>query len=116
MANECKVITNFNHILSYGDRCERVVTDAITKGVFDIEARAKANIVANGQVDTGTMLNSVQGQMTSPTSGEVGVGVAYGAAQELGYKGIPGRPFLGPAFFATVPEVQEFIRIGLNAS
>ena len=115
MSNTCKVITNFNNISPFANRTETIVGEAITKGVFDIEARAKANIVANGQVDTGAMLSSVQGQMLSDRSGEVAVGVEYGAPQELGYRGVAGRPFLGPAFTETVPEVQAFLQEALNS-
>lgn len=88
----------------------------VEKTGLDIEAGAKERIVANGSVDTGTMLNSVAWTPTDDLSGEVVVGVEYGIYVEMGshhpphaYQSaeggwdvtseytIPARPFLTPA-------------------
>jgi hypothetical protein len=114
MANRCHVITKFDKLGTYRQGIRPAVAAGIQKGILDIEARTKARIVQNGQVDTGNMLNSAYSQMTGEMQGEAGVSAEYAAFQELGYKGIPGRPFLGPSFAETVPEVQAFIGAALN--
>lgn len=115
MGNRYEVVTKFNHLGTYGAKVQTAAHDAIFTGITNIEARQKVNIVNNGQVDTGNMLNAAYSRMNGPLKGEAGNGAAYAAFQELGYKGIAGRPFLMPAFEATVPEVEAFLRVALNA-
>lgn len=88
----------------------------VTKTGLEIEGGAKERIVANGSVDTGTMLNAVAWTPTDDLSGEVVVGVEYGVFVENGSHHpararhdaeggldvteeytIPARPFLAPA-------------------
>lgn len=88
-------------------RVRRDVGAAVRETTFAIQARAQANIVANGQVDTGAMLNSTQGAMDDDLHGVVRVGVDYGPHQEFGTVKMPARPFLTPAAEA---ERQPFIR------
>lgn len=71
----------------------------VTKAVFDVEGQAKARAA----VDTGAMRNSIQGQMTGNTSGEVGVGVEYAVYQEYGTAKMPAHPFMTPAAEAVRP-------------
>lgn len=107
---------------------------AVEKAVFDIEARAKAHLRETGAIDTGELLNSVQGQLNSPHSGEVSTSVEYAVFVEYGtgqrgassgfegkpegisytqsWPGMSARPYLtpaveeaGPAFYAEVAEV-----------
>lgn len=87
------------------------VADIMAKAAFQVEGQAKANIVANGQVDTGFMLNSVyaitgrgsnygqaraaaegrnpeavmgpQASLIDGASAAVGVGASYAAFQEI---------------------------------
>jgi len=89
-------------------RLKKFDTALVSKIVFFVEGECKKNIVRafqhkdgdfRGQVDTGAMLNSVQGVVAGQTAnqlphgvaGAVIVGVEYAPYQESI------RPFLGPA-------------------
>jgi HK97 gp10 family phage protein len=73
------------------------VSRAVRATALSIEADAKRNIIANGLVDTGFMLNSVQTRVIDDSNAEVGVGAEYAVFHELGSSKLPARPFLTPA-------------------
>ncbi|MCZ4497893.1 MAG: Bacteriophage HK97-gp10, putative tail-component [Marmoricola sp.] len=112
-------------LLMYSQAEERLAV-----GGYQIEARAKANIQANGSVQTGAMLNSVS-TSTEGLTVEVGPTVEYGGYVEQGTDGpypIPNafgwgitvmhpgnapKPYLGPAFDAEIDGVVDsFLDLG----
>lgn len=78
----------------------------VTKTTFDVEAQAKANIVSMRAVDTSAMLNSTQGRMVGPASGEVRVGKEYGVHVHEGTHKMAGRPFLQLAAEQVRPDFE----------
>lgn len=70
---------------------------AVRETVFAIEAGAKANAVAAGVFDTGTLVDSIQGTMLEVLRGQVVVGVEYGIYNEMGTWKMPARPYFYPA-------------------
>lgn len=86
---------------------------AVREQVNVTQRDVQGNIQKYGLIDTGTMLNSVQGQMTGQYAGEVTVsaqsaaGFPYPAAQNFGTRYIPASPFFSEA--ATKAE-SEFPR------
>jgi len=75
------------------DRAEALVR----KTAFDIEADAKANIVAHNLILTGFMLSSVKAVQVDALSWMIVVGAFYGVFHEFGTSRMPARPYLGPA-------------------
>lgn len=91
---------------------------AVSRTCMEIEADAKRNLVANGSVETGNLVSSIEAHVTG-TSGEVGTSVEYsvfveygtgqrGAESEFegkpdditysaGWAGMSARPYLTPA-------------------
>lgn len=90
-------------------RTGRNVQDVLMEAAFDVEARAKRNIVQHDLVDTGALLNSVQASETS-TGARVTVGQHYGVYHELGTRHHPARPFLVPAFEEVKGDLQRRLR------
>ena len=119
------------------EKLDKMVTNAVNKAAFDIQAKAQANIRANGQVDTGFLFNSVYAKPgeegdeanphpysanQEPEGGQqmfpevekpkhheaiVAVAATYGIFQEFGTVHQNARPYLTPAIEAVRP---EFIR------
>jgi hypothetical protein len=79
------------------DRAEALTQVVVDKVTTDIEAAAKANLVAQGSVDDGLLLNSVEGTAEG-YSGEINVGAYYAMYVELGtgvrgaHYEFPGKP------------------------
>jgi len=76
----------------------------VARTVLDLEAQEKQTIVAVGAVDTGELLNSVQGTLTGDTSGEVTVGAAHGRFVNDGTVRMPARPFVEPSVDVIRPQ------------
>lgn len=79
---------------------------AVTRTVADVEAQAKTRAA----VDTGAMRNSIHGEMTGPTAGQVSTGVDYAVYQEYGTVHMPAHPFMNPAADAARPGFEAAIR------
>lgn len=78
----------------------------VEKTALDMEGGMKTRIVAQGAVDTGFLLNSVQARKVGPGHWRVTVGADYGIYVDQGTRFMPARPF----FYPTVAEVgAEFI-------
>lgn len=67
----------------------------------------KDRIVANGQVNTGAMLNSVEAIHSQNDSYDVTVGADYAIYQNYGTKFIPPRPFFEPGIEDTKPDIDS---------
>lgn len=82
------------------DLGDGAMREMVEWGVPTLEARVKETIQSwpSGPIiDTGAMLNSVRGELTGPTSGQVSVGVDYAVYVEFGTRYMPGRPFFQTA-------------------
>lgn len=79
---------------------EAAMAEMVAWGVPTLEARVKEQIQgwpSGPIIDTGAMLNSVQGVIESPTMGAVTVGVGYAVYVEYGTRYMAGRPFFQTA-------------------
>lgn len=72
---------------------------AVQKTVFDATAQAKGR----APVDTGALRNSIHGEMTGDTSGEVTAGVEYAPYVEYGTVHMGAQPYMHPAADAVLP-------------
>ena len=110
-------VESFNHFGAIATEFDRLQALAVSKTCFDLEAAMKAKIRANGQVDTGFMVNTVYtrtydssdysatGKDAMPEverppnnkTGYVGVAASYGYWQNYGTHLIPARPFVEPS-------------------
>ena len=87
----------FNRFPQVAARMRHRVPLVVAKTAEDGAAITKRNIVANGQVDTGAMLNSVIAIQVSPYEWLIVVVVYYAIFQERGTRFMAGRAFLLPA-------------------
>lgn len=76
-----------------------------TKLAFDVEARAKENIVAVGAVDTGALFNGTRAREVGDLTWSIGSDVNYDIFVELGTRFVPARPHLIPALEAVKPSI-----------
>lgn len=123
---------SFNRFPELIARQDKLLSLAVTKTCFDLEAAIKAKIRANGQIDTGFMVNSVYsrtydsstysnvGQPTKKDAqafdeverpsdnktGYVAIAASYGIYQNYGTRFQPGRPFLEPSIDLVRPEFE----------
>lgn len=116
-----------NHFAAIANALPDVVGKVVRKTAFDLQAHMQTQIRANGQIDTGFLVNSVY-VVTSeentynagghaeafasvdaprePTTAYVAVAANYGAYQNYGTRFQPARPFVEPAVDATRPEFE----------
>lgn len=123
---------SFNHFSKIAEEFDRLQSEVVAKTCLDLEAAEKAQIRANGQIDTGFMVNSVYSRTSqsstysvigSPSKGAalpqvdappnnktgyVGVAASYGFWQNYGTHTQPARPFVEPAI--------ETVRPGFEAA
>lgn len=107
-----------NHFGDLADALPDILSKVVRTIALDAQAHIQRHIHANGQVDTGNMLNSVytvtdEGGSTYPgggthdllpaideqpdkTTAYVAVAAAYGAPQNYGTRHLPARPFFEP--------------------
>lgn len=114
--------TAFNHWKAIADALTPACVAVVKKTATDLQANIQARIRANGQIDTGFMLNSVYtvtsdgstyqggsdalpqvGAPSSPTEAYVAVAAKYGIYQNYGTRFQPGRAFFEPGVEATRP-------------
>lgn len=93
------------------------VREGLMAGGMFVEAQTKINIREHGLIDTGFMLNSVTTQVVSDNEVVVGVGAEYSIYHEFGTsRGLPERPFLGPAVAAHHGEIVDAVRATVAAA
>lgn len=98
-----EIIVRSNRIAEVNAELARKLNAAVREQVFATQRDVQTNIQKYGLIDTGLMLNSVQGTMTGQYSGEVtvsaqsGKGFPYPAAQNFGTRYIPASPFFSDA-------------------
>jgi hypothetical protein len=76
-------VTLESRLPEIADKAEARAELVVGKTVADIEASAKAHLVAQGSVDTGDLLGSVEGE-SDGLEGEVSTSVYYGPYVEYG--------------------------------
>ena len=127
--------TTYNHFPQIASKLDEVLGQVVRKTAFDLQANMQARIRANGQIDTGFMVNSVYVRTIDESNygatGEpqkkgqkkfeeveappdkhtayVGVGAEYGYWQNYGTRFQPARPFLEPAIETTRPSFEEAV-------
>lgn len=98
-----EVTVRENNIPKITAALDQALNRVVREQVFATQRDVQANIQKYGLIDTGMMLNSVQGTMTGQHSGEVtdsaqsGDGFPYPAAQNFGTRYIPASPFFSEA-------------------
>jgi len=108
---EASELRTLERRLQLGERDARVkASDAVRKAAFEIERRAKMRAA----VDTGNMRNSInttiEGDVYSALSAEVGPEAHYGVFVELGTERMAPQPFLGPAFDEVEPSFIQALQ------
>lgn len=74
-------MAGYNHFPSITEKLDKAISQVIRKTAFDGQGNIQRRIQANGQVDTGFMLNSVYVKTNeSSTYGQSGVGPPKGAS------------------------------------
>jgi HK97 gp10 family phage protein len=96
-----KVVSN--RLPALRKQLRREVSAAVRETTFAVQAGTQANIVANGQVDTGAMLNTTQSAFPSDLEGVAFNPQEYAPYQEYGTVHLPARPFMTPAAEAERP-------------
>jgi len=91
------VIVKYDHTRQVTSATLRALSKAVEETAKGVKARAQANVVNHGLVDTGFLLNSIQDKMTGEHEAEINVGAEYGVYHEYGTRHIPARPFMFPA-------------------
>lgn len=90
------------------------VSAAVRKTAFDIQTDAQLNLINEGAVDTGTLLNSVQVK-AKEFSAEIGPHTEYAYFVEFGTRKMPARPYMIPAADKNEPKFIEAIEQVLRA-
>ncbi len=112
--------TSFNHYAQLATAFHEACKQIVIKTAHDCQANIQAHIRANGQIDTGFMVNSVytvtsEGSSYSggtdalpevqapenDTTAYVGVAASYGYWQNYGTTRLPARPFFEPGIEET---------------
>lgn len=127
---------NFNNWSRIADAFDEAQSQVVRKTAFDWLANAQAQIRANGQIDTGFMVNSgyvrTYDESTYAMSGSpikkgqeklpeverpannkeafIGFGAYYSWFQNYGTVHQPARPFLEPSHDLTQPSFDEALR------
>lgn len=83
----------FNNFPKLAAALPREVGIIVKETVLGIEETAKRAV----PVDTGKLRASLQGEMTGPTSGQVGTNIEYAPYVEFGTEKMGAQPYLTPA-------------------
>lgn len=105
MGASFRVEMRVNRLPDLAAQTRKKLSQVVRKTTTDLEAQAKVR----APVDTGALRNSIQGTATGELSGQVAVGVEYGAVVELGTSTQPAQPFLGPAAEAVRPGFEAAV-------
>jgi hypothetical protein len=126
---------SFNHFPEIIDAFDQAQALVVKKTAFDCQAHIQSQIRANGQIDTGFMVNgiyvvtadtSTYGQAGSPSgdasllpevarppdnkTAYIGAGANYSIYQNNGTRSLPARPFFEPGVEATRPSFEAAMR------
>lgn len=100
----------FNHFPQISGQLYTACSQVVSKTAFDCQGNIQGFIRANGQVDTGFMLNSVHVEDGANDLNKfVVVGASYGVYQNYGTRYLPARPFFEPGVEQTRPGFESAI-------
>ena len=103
-------MAGYNRFPQISEELQSVLSQVVSKTAFDCQGNIQGFIRANGQVDTGFMLNSVHVEDgASDLNKFVVVGASYGIYQNYGTRYMPGRPFFEPGVEQTRPGFESAI-------
>lgn len=97
----------FNHFADIADALLNSAKQAEQQIAESAVEHVKEHIIANGQVRTGAMLDSVEATQSEDGSMQVVVGVDYAAYQNYGTRYLPPRPFFEPGLDDTQQDVDK---------
>jgi hypothetical protein len=122
--------SEFNHFDKIAKSIKPACKLVVKKTAFDAQGHIQAQIVANGQVDTSFMLNSVYTQTSdgstykggekalpetakpaSDTVAHVAVAANYAVHQNYGTRYLPPRPFWEPGIERTRPGFEKALQL-----
>lgn len=95
----------FGAVLDAAEKSQHAAMEALG---LKAEADTKRNIVANGQVDTGNMLNSVESRTRRKARGEIETRVVVPANYAI-YQEVLHAAFLRPAVEDNIPIAEELL-------
>jgi hypothetical protein len=121
---------SFNHFGKIAESIKPACSQVVRKVALDAQANIQAQIVANNQIDTGFMLNSVYTQTSDgstykggenalpetarpskETEAHIAVGANYAVHQNYGTRFLPPRPFWEPGIERTRPGFEQAMKI-----
>jgi len=100
-----------------GDRCTNAAEKALAMGGEKVATKAKQNIVTNGSVRTGYLLNSLTTQFHKSAAGPyvlVGTNTEYAPYVEYGTAKMPAKPFLRPAVSESLEDIKQELKDALK--
>jgi HK97 gp10 family phage protein len=104
---------SFNNLTRISSQIDKALSQLVRKTALRIEAKAKQN----APVDTGTLRNSIQTHVDSPTKATVGTAVEYADHVHEGTRHMKGRAFLteaadteGKDFERDVRDIERSLR------
>lgn len=112
---------NTRRLQKFPDEVRKRVRRLIQTATLEIQEATLGNIRDKDIIDTGALMNSVQGRTTlDGMMGFVEVGVYYAVYHEYGTVKMAARPFLGPAVEFVGPSfiqaVRQAVREAANAA
>lgn len=100
----------FNHFDAIADALVNESKKAEQKIAENAVEHIKEHIIANGQVRTGAMLDSVEATQSEDGTMQVTVGADYAAYQNYGTRYLPPRPFFEPGLDDTQPDIDAVMQ------
>jgi HK97 gp10 family phage protein len=97
------VVVKMNKFPEIGSRMHSMLSAAVRKTAFDLEANAKDVV----PVKTGNLKNSIQAISKDDLNAEVRVGAEYGIYVEYGTRRMSARPYMRPAAEKVEPAFIE---------
>lgn len=98
-------MAGFNHWGQIAAGLQPAISKVVSKTAIDCVANVQGFIRANGQIDTGFMINSVHVEDgPDDLTKFVKVGAYYAIYQNYGTRYLPARPFWEPGIAQTQPE------------
>lgn len=88
-----KILRQFNNTKTV----EKDVSKLVKKTLYGVERDAKQNLEDNDSVKTGRLKGSINTNIISSYSGEVGTNVSYAEYVEYGTRYQNAKPYFGPA-------------------
>lgn len=111
MQSAIKIEVKLNRFPEIGSRMRTMLSAALRKTAFDLEANAKDTV----PVRTGNLKNSIQTEMKGDLNAEVQVGANYGIFVEYGTRRMSARPYMRPSAEHVKDAFVEACKQAMNA-